>query len=427
MRTRGLRLGRIAGVEVNADYGVLLICAFLAYSFANGLLPGAVAGHVPATYWSIGTIGALAFMASLLGHEMAHSVVARRNGLTVEGITLWMFGGVAIFSGEPKGPGAEFRIAAAGPAASFVIGGALWGSAIALTNTAMPELWIVMLGWLGVINVFLAVFNLLPGAPLDGGRILGSILWKVRGDRATGRYGAAQVGKGIALLLVALGIAQVVRSEDLSGIWTAMVGWFLFTAAKSESAHYSAERSMAGITVGAVMASPVQVATSWSTVKQVIEGPFAHSTQKLVPVTDVTGKVVGTLQLDQLTSIPAENWATTVAADVMQSPPGVEWLEPDDSMVMALQHLGPVGYAFVISGRDLVGMIGPEEIQRAAHLAAAGKSRRPQSWTPATPSPDAPPTSPPMAATPATSPDYPDRPPTQDWRPPTQDWEPPKN
>lgn len=440
MRTRGLRLGRLAGVEINADFGVLLICAFLAWSFSSGLLPAAVPGHVAITYWSVGTVGAIAFIASLLGHEMSHSMIAKRNGLTVEGITLWMFGGVAVFSGEPKGPGAEFRIAAAGPAASFAIGAAFWGAAAAFANT-LPDLWVVMLGWLGVINVFLAVFNLLPGAPLDGGRILGSIIWKVRGDRAAGRQGAAQVGKVLGLLLVAGGIAEMIFTDSgVSGIWTAMIGWFLFNAARNESSYYAAERSMAGVSVASVMLSPVQVAVSWSSVAAVVNGPFATSEQTFVPVTDATGRVVGVVHLDQLKRVPAQNWQTVTAADVMESPPNAAWVEVSDSMSHAMELMAQSGYAFVVDGSDLVGLIGPDEIERAAkdgpHRKTKGGPHR-ETKSPTTPAepvstPAAMPASPPLAdpvhAVPPTSaqpapagrtvPPPPPPAPSQSWSPP---------
>ncbi len=432
MRTRGLRLGRLAGVEVSADFGVLLICAFLAWSFSSGLLPAAVPGHVSITYWSVGTVGAIAFIASLLGHEMAHSMIARRNGLTVEGITLWMFGGVAVFSGETKGPGAEFRIAAAGPAASLAIGAAFWGSAVAFSNM-LPELWVVMLGWLGVINVFLAVFNLLPGAPLDGGRILGSIIWKVRGDRAAGRHGAAQVGKVLGLLLVAGGIAEMIFTKSsVSGIWTAMIGWFLFNAARNESTYYAAERSMAGVSVASVMLSPVQVAVSWSSVAAVVNGPFATSEQTFVPITDATGRVVGVVHLDQLKRVPADQWQTLTAAEVMESPPNAAWVEVGDSMGHAMELMAQSGHAFVVDGSDLVGLIGPDEIERAASDGPRRASESPP--TPAEPvsAPSTMPASPPLAdpvhaappgsaqRTPAGGPvpPPPPRAPSQSWSPP---------
>ncbi len=426
MRTSGLRLGRLAGIEVSADLGVLVIGTLLAWSLAAGILPESVPGHVGATYWSVAAVGAIAFLASLLGHEMAHSVVARRNGLTVKGITLWMLGGVAMLSGETKGPGAEFRIAAAGPAASLLIGGIFWGVA-ELGSGTLPELWVVMLGWLGVINIFLAAFNLLPGAPLDGGRILGAILWKIRGERAAGLFGAAQVGKVLGILVIVAGGVEVIYTENFSGVWLILIGVFLYNAARSEAGYYAAQRSLTGVPVSKVMLSPVQVAPSWSTVGQIVNGPFASTTQTLVPVVDATGQVIGVIHLDQIRRIPAEQWNSLVVADVMESPPQAAWLADTDSMDDAVTALAESPYAFVLSGQSLVGVLGREQVERAMTLgirAAPGTSQPAASQMgPSQPAPTPTAPTPPVSQFPPAghgpgSDRLPPRPPVQHWEPP---------
>jgi Zn-dependent protease len=384
-----VRLGRIFGIEVSADLGVLLIGGFLAWNFSTFVLPSAVPGHVGMTYWSVGIVGAVLFLASLLGHEMSHSVVARRNGLEVDGITLWLFGGVATLRGDPEGPGAEFRIAAAGPASSIVMGALFWGASWALSAVGGPDVWVVMLAWLGLINVFLAVFNLLPGSPLDGGRILGSVLWKVRGDRITGRLGAAQVGKVIAVLLILAGFAEMWLTESFGGIWTAMIGWFLFNAARAEANFYSTERAVAGLTVAGAMLSPVQVCTTWTTIDKVVEGPLAHSAQSAVPVVDVAGQVRGLLLLEQIKRIPAERWTTTQAADAMVPSAQVAMLDPTSPMTEVVEQVGWWGYGLVIEGRDLVGMVGPAEVRRAVELGGVRHRKAAAAWAPGPPPPPA--------------------------------------
>ena len=172
MRQGGIRLGRIFGIEVSADLGVLLIGGLLTWSLAATILPMGEPGLSSGAYWSVALIGALLFLGSLLAHELSHSVVAQRNGIEVEGITLWLFGGVAQFRNEATGPGAEFRIAAAGPRMSLLLAAVFIGFASAWTPSAPPGCTVVLLWWLGVINGLLALFNLLPGAPLDGGRVL---------------------------------------------------------------------------------------------------------------------------------------------------------------------------------------------------------------------------------------------------------------
>jgi Zn-dependent protease len=206
MRQGSIRLGRVMGVPLSMDLGVLLIGGLLTWLLATNVLPSRSPGLVSTAYWSVGAIGALLFLASLLAHEMAHAVVARRNDVRVEGITLWLFGGYAQFENDPPTPGADFRITAAGPATSIGLAAVFLGAAWGLSSVGAPELYVAMLAWLGLLNGFLGVFNLLPGAPLDGGRILAAALWKLRGDRVSGRIGAATVGKFVGLGLVGVGV-----------------------------------------------------------------------------------------------------------------------------------------------------------------------------------------------------------------------------
>jgi Zn-dependent protease len=375
MTGKGLSLGRIFGIPVSAQFSVLVIGGLLAWTFSASLLPTVVPGLVPAAYWSVGIVGALLFLASLLGHELAHSVVAKRNDVGVKGITLWLFGGVAQLERDPDSPGAEFRIAAAGPGASLAIGALFWGASFGLDRLGGPETWVVMLAWLGVINVFLAVFNLLPGAPLDGGRILGSVLWKIRGDRATGLAGAAQVGKFIAVGLMAFGLFEIWRFENIGGVWTILIGFFLFNAARSEAVYYGAERALSGLTVAGAMLSPVQVTTTWASVAQAVSGPFAHTSQDAVPVVDAAGQVRGLLSMERVKRLPAQQWDRTQVADLMVPVAALQLLEPTEPMTDVIGRIGPYGHALVLEGSRLVGMLGPAEIMRSVELSGAGRRR----------------------------------------------------
>ncbi len=359
------------GIEVSADLSVLVIGALLAWSFSSDLLPNAAPGLPSAVYWSIAAVGAIVFLGSLLGHELAHSVIARRNGVGVSGITLWLLGGVATLEGEPPGPGAEFRIAAAGPAASVVIGAVGVGAALGLNAINGPDVWVAMLFYLGFINVILALFNLLPGAPLDGGRILGAVLWKIRGDRATGLVGAAQVGKVLAGLLILAGFAEILYLGSFGGFWTMMIGFFLLNAARAEATYYGAQRALGGLTVAGAMLSPVQVTTTWSSVAKAVEGPFAHTSQSAVPVVDAAGQVRGLLLMEQVKRLPAQQWADTQAADIMAPLNDVAMLDPTQPMTEVIAEVGTWGHALVLDGQSLVGMIGPSEVRRSVELSRA--------------------------------------------------------
>lgn len=184
MRTSGVRLGRVFDIEISADLGVVMFAGLLTWILASSILPASVAGLPAGAYWSVAALGTLLFLGSLLAHELGHAVVARRNDIEVLGITLWLFGGVAQLRSDARTAGAELRIALAGPAMSLVVGALSLAAAVGLRSVGVPEIYVVALGWLGLVNVVLAVFNLLPGAPLDGGRVLAALIWMVQIGRA---------------------------------------------------------------------------------------------------------------------------------------------------------------------------------------------------------------------------------------------------
>lgn len=364
MRSRGISLGRIFGVEVSAELSTLVIAALLAWSFASGLLPASVPDRLPVVYWSVAIVGSLLFLSSLLGHELSHSVVARRNGVEVKGITLWLFGGVASLGGNPPGPGAEFRIAAAGPAASVVFGAVSLGASLLVDVLGGPRVWVVMLGYLALLNGFLAAFNLLPGAPLDGGRILGSVLWKVRGDRSKGMAGAAKVGTVVAGLIIAAGFAEMWLTASYGGLWTILIGAFLLSAARAEARFYDAELALRGVVASSVMSHPVQVTAMWSTVSSAVQGPFAASSQSALPVVDSTQQIRGLLTMDQVRAIPAESWDITEVGAVMMDLSSTTMVGPTEPVAKVLEAMGASRHALVLDQGRLVGLIGPDEIRR---------------------------------------------------------------
>ncbi len=385
MRQGSIRLGRIMGVPLAMDLGVLLIGGLLTWTLATAVLPSSSPGLQSAAYWSVGAIGALLFLGSLLAHEVAHSVVARRNGVEVQGITLWMFGGYAQFADDPPGPGAEFRITAAGPATSLGLGAGFAGAAYALAAVGAPQLYVSLLGWLAFINAFLGVFNLLPGAPLDGGRIVAAALWKLRGDRIAGHLGAATAGKFVGLGLMGLGVFELLAVGGISGIWTIFIGWFLFNSARAEHAHYSSERAMGDMTVAEAMTSDPPRVASWTSVAEMVEGPFRHTHHSAVAVTDGQGRGVGLVTMQDVRRLPAEQWATTTAAQLMAAagPPAV--LAPGERLADAVTRIDPAhgGYAVVVADGTLVGLLGPDGVRRAMEV---GRLRStPRSTTPPPP------------------------------------------
>ncbi|UDY35669.1 site-2 protease family protein [Dermatobacter hominis] len=404
MRTSGLRLGRILGIEVAADLGVLLFGGLLTWILATSILPASEPGRTGTAYWSVAALGTLLFIGSLLAHELGHSVVARRNDIEVAGITLWMFGGVAELRSEARTAGAELRIALAGPAMSLLVGAVSIGAALGLSQVGAPDLYVAALAWLGVVNVFLAVFNLLPGSPLDGGRVLAAVIWMVRGDRLQAKVWAARTGRVVALLIIAAGFAEVFVLQSGTGLWTVFIGWFLLSAARVEEAHYVGEAALGTMPVSAAMLQDPASVRTWATVDDAVRGPLASSSQSAVPVLDWNEKVVGVITMSQVRRLPADRWAATTVGDVMLPAAQLPTAMPTERLTSVLERLRATsgGFALVLDRGRLVGLLTPDGISRA--ISFGQMARRGGVPTPVTSGPQPPPA--------------PIHVPTQRWEPP---------
>lgn len=228
------RLGRVAGVMISLNWSVLIIFVLIASGLAGGRFPASYPGYPRWAYVAGGIGAAVVFFLGLLAHEISHAVVARRNGIPVEGITLWLFGGVARLQGEAPNPGAELRIAGVGPLVSLLIGLLFGGAAMLLGLVDNTGLLFGTFVWLGGINIALAVFNVLPAAPLDGGRLLRAALWKWRGDRVWAAITSARAGRVLGAVLIVFGLWRFLGMGEFPALWLALIGWFLFGAAAME-------------------------------------------------------------------------------------------------------------------------------------------------------------------------------------------------
>ncbi|MFF4113519.1 site-2 protease family protein [Streptomyces sp. NPDC001714] len=285
-----LSLGRIAGVRVGLHWSVLVIVALITMALAHGRFPAAHPGHSPVAYWGLAVLTAVVFLGSLLAHELAHAVVARRNGVEVEGITLWMLGGAARLRGEAPSPAAELRIAGVGPLTSLLAGGVLAGAAVGLDSLHASGLVVEAVAWLAAINILLAVFNALPAAPLDGGRLLRAYLWHRTGDRLRATRGASAAGRALGWFMVLTGFADVLFAGSLSGLWAALIGWFLIAAATAESRQAQLRGVLEGVPVRRVMTpAPVTVAATVTLCDFLAEGPFGPYRHAAFPVLAADG------------------------------------------------------------------------------------------------------------------------------------------
>lgn len=266
-----LHFGRIKGIEIGAHWSLLVIGAIFVSTLASGILPD-LQPDAGGSYWAAAIIAVGFFFGSILAHELAHSLVAIRRGQRVEGITLWLFGGVARLKDEAKDARSELLVALAGPATSILLGGAFIGLAFAL-DAILSEgsLLPTVAAWLGVVNIVLAVFNLLPGAPLDGGRVLSAVLWMWRKDRRRAQITAARVGRVLGYALVALGILAVMTNSDYGSLWTVLIGWFVLEASRGEEVQARIAQRVDGRNVDDVMSAPPPEVHDWATVGQLTE------------------------------------------------------------------------------------------------------------------------------------------------------------
>jgi len=297
-------IGRFAGFPVAVNWSVLVMLVLFAWSLASATLPAQAPGYGAGVYWIAGLAGALLLIASVLLHELMHAVVARADGIKVLGLTLWIFGGVASFADEPRTARSDFRVAAAGPATSLGLAAVFAGITFAVRAIAPVPILTATGEWLAGVNLVLGVFNLLPGAPLDGGRILRAFLWHRRGDRVKAAIGATRAGLVLAGLLVALGLLGIVRGGVIGGVWSILIGWFLYTAARQEESQVRIRATLDRLRVRDVMNAAPQTAPGWLSVQAFIEQNGAARLQAVYPVIGFDGRVDGIVTRDRLLAVP---------------------------------------------------------------------------------------------------------------------------
>jgi Zn-dependent protease/CBS domain-containing protein len=351
---------------VKVHWSVIVILWLFTWSLAT-TLPGAVAGCSQPVYWLAGACGALVLLASLLAHELAHAVVARRMGVSVGDVTLWLFGGVTTLRGEAKTPKAAFRIAFAGPATSLVLSAAFAGLAIALATVRAPAIAVSVAWWLATINLLLGLFNLLPGAPLDGGRLVRAYLWRRHGDSVRAAVGAAHAGRVLALILITLGLAEFLLGGLVGGVWLAFIGWFIFAAAREEEMQVTTRQALAGLRVDDAMTARPHTAPGWITVEDFIQRYVLGDRHSAYPVADRDGSITGLVTLTQLRDLAPSRRATTSVHEIalpLSSVPTATPLEPLSALIARLAAARHVSRALVVDEGKVVGIVTPSDLAR---------------------------------------------------------------
>lgn len=371
-------LGRWAGITVGAHWSVVIVLVLITDLLASAVLPLAATGMPTAWYWVTAGLTATGFLVSLLLHELSHAVVARRYGVGVKRITLWMLGGTAELEDEPPTPKADLLIAVAGPAASLLIGGVSLGTAV-LVAESLPPLVTGGISWLGVSNLILAVFNLLPGAPLDGGRILRALIWRRRGDRAQAGAVAATAGQILGALLAGAGLAQLLLLRQFGGLWLMLLGWFLVFAAQTEFTTGLLRKRLDGLRVGDIMNPTPVIAPGWRTAEAFAEYAAGASHDRVFPVLSFDGLPIGIVSLGDLTRLSTEDRMVTRVADVARKNQaitvvGVNTLVTELTSRVFLRHGRDL--VLVTKSTALAGVVSADDLARAIELATLG--HRPQ-------------------------------------------------
>ncbi|NND03639.1 MAG: site-2 protease family protein, partial [Acidimicrobiia bacterium] len=293
-----LKLGRVAGIPIEANWSVIAIALIVTLSAANTILPESAPGLSEGAYLVGGALAALALLGSILVHELGHALVALRNGVGVERISLWAFGGVAQLESEAESPRAEAEIAGIGPAISLSLGALLLAVASAFTGLTAA-----VIGWAGAINILLGVFNLIPGAPLDGGRLLRAWLWNRHGDRNRAGESAGKAGRLVGAGLMGIGALQFL-AVGFAGLWTMFIGLFLRASANTE-AEFSAQASrLEGLKVREIMVSAEPVSGDWFSVSAFVDHHVIGRFQPFYLIADEAGKMTGMITAKALAAVP---------------------------------------------------------------------------------------------------------------------------
>jgi len=358
-----IKLGRILGIPIGLHWSWFLIFGLLTWSLAGGYFPEEYPSLTGPMAWALAVATSVLFFASVVLHELGHSVLALRNGIPVRQITLFVFGGVAQIERDPATPGAEFRIAIAGPLVSLALAigfGALW-----LVDRALPELAAPSV-WLARINLTLAVFNLIPGYPLDGGRVLRALVWGVTGNPRRAIQVATASGQLVAFGFMAMGIWIALGGNVLSGAWLAFIGWFLQNAAAASLAQSNLQHMLRGVRVGQVMAPSFPLVPGDTSLDQLVADFVVRGGGRGFIILD-GDRVRGMLTLTDISAVPRAAWPNTAAEAVMVPWDRLKVTSPEAELLAALQvmddaniHQLPV----VTRERRLVGMISREEVLR---------------------------------------------------------------
>jgi len=360
-----IKLFKVFGIEIRLDYSWFIIFALFAYFFGFIYFPSVLPGLNKGLLALITVITVIFVFISVLIHEMSHSLVARRKGTSVEKITLFLFGGMAQIEKEPETPYSELIMAIAGPAASFVVAaifGVIWFFTKDIAFVREP------VGYLAIINTVLGVFNILPGYPLDGGRILRSIIWKTTGNLERATFIASTVGRVIGFMIIAVGIFFIFMGNFLNGIWLAFIGWFIQSSAQMGYRQLIFETSIKGIKVRDVMNENIVNVTKDITIQDLVDDYFMKYRFGRFPVIEdeKTQRFIGVISLHDIKGVSKEEWPEVKIGDIVKSVSESEKVDMSMEISDAIKKMGKddLGHLVIMSGNKLRGIITKSDVMR---------------------------------------------------------------
>ena len=378
--TPTIRLGRLFGIEIGFNWSLVFIFVLITWTLATSVFPQDVRGQTSVAYWGVAIIGALGFYACLLAHELAHALVAVRQGVKVAGITLWLFGGVSRLESEPRSGRSEALITVVGPLTSLVVAVIAYLAATISAAASAPGLVTDLFSWLGYLNLALALFNLVPAFPLDGGRLLSSILWWRTGSRRRGIHLAVAVGRVFAYLMIAVGLLELFAGYLVDGVWIAFIGWFLLSAAGAEESGVEASTLLRSVPVSAAMSSPVVTFPDWLTVEYFLASVApTHHNFGTYPLRDPQDRLTGVVRLGELLrrmrTGDAERRLGDLAIPIAEMPRA----NPQEDLSAVLERVGRRldQRVLVFEGSQLAGILSPADVARLLTLRRAAADHRP--------------------------------------------------
>jgi Zn-dependent protease/CBS domain-containing protein len=365
MMDGNVTIGRFGGVEVRLHWSLLAVFALIVWSLTDGVFPSQNPGLSDGTYLAMAIVSALVFLASILLHELGHSWVARREGIEVDSISLWLFGGVAQLKGRFTSAGGEFRVAVSGPLISIGLGIVF----VLLALAGLPSAVDGVAAWLGYINLILAVFNLLPASPLDGGRVLHAALWRAKGDFAWATRVASEIGQAFGYLFIALGLVMFIFQGSFSGAWLAFIGWYLLQGARAEARYVATEQALGGLRVRDLMVRQPVTVDADSTIGRFMDEVAWSQRFTTYPVLE-RNRPVGLLAFASVAAVPRSEWDTRRVRDTMIPLDEIPLLTEDEKAVDALAELSAptANRGLVVDNGHLAGLLSITDLARALEV-----------------------------------------------------------